>query len=128
VIKEGAVKDWFRWMLVMAGAVFAFAFWPMEPPVTQARDQGRSHSAGTAEHGERPAAASTRSPAATFGEYPCSSPDCDGHKAGFRWAQEHARTDPDGCTGSSGAFIEGCRVYAETHAGAGWIDPAPEGS
>jgi hypothetical protein len=49
---------------------------------------------------------------ARFGRYPCATSDCAEDKAGYHWAQEHGVTDPDSCTGNSGAFIEGCRVYA----------------
>ena len=51
--------------------------------------------------------------APSFGGYPCSSSDCAEDKAGFRWAQDHGIADPDDCTGNSGPFIEGCRVYAQ---------------
>lgn len=47
-----------------------------------------------------------------FGGYPCSGNDCSEDKAGYRWAEEHHLTDPDDCTGKTGSFIEGCRVYA----------------
>jgi hypothetical protein len=47
-----------------------------------------------------------------FGGYPCPGNDCSDDKAGYRWAQAHGITDPDACTGKTGPFIEGCRVYA----------------
>lgn len=46
-----------------------------------------------------------------FGGYPCSG-DCSDDMAGYRWAEENAVVDPDDCTGKTGSFIEGCRVYA----------------
>lgn len=52
-------------------------------------------------------------PRPTFGGYPCSD-DCSTHVAGFYWAEEHSISDPDNCEGATGAFIEGCRVYAES--------------
>ena len=50
-------------------------------------------------------------PAATFFGYPCEG-NCSEHKAGYRWAQARGLSDPDSCTGNTGEFIEGCRVYA----------------
>jgi hypothetical protein len=48
----------------------------------------------------------------TFGDYPCI-PDCTEHEAGYEWGQDHGISDPDDCSGNTGSFIEGCRVYAE---------------
>ena len=50
-------------------------------------------------------------PAQKFGGYPCIG-DCSDDKAGYRWARQNGITDPDSCTGNTGSFIEGCRVYA----------------
>lgn len=47
----------------------------------------------------------------SFGDYPCNG-SCDVHQAGYAWAEENGIIDPDNCTGDSGRFIEGCRVYA----------------
>jgi hypothetical protein len=47
-----------------------------------------------------------------FGDYPCS-PDCSEHEAGYQWGMEQGISDPDNCSGNTGSFIEGCRVYAE---------------
>ena len=47
-----------------------------------------------------------------FGGYPCAGEDCAQDKAGYEWAQAHGIADPDDCTGKTGPFIEGCRVYA----------------
>lgn len=46
-----------------------------------------------------------------FGGYPCQG-DCAEHRAGYRWAEQNGLADPDDCTGNTGPFIEGCRVYA----------------
>lgn len=54
----------------------------------------------------------TPKPLPTFGGYPCHTDDCAEDKAGYRWAEENGITNPDSCTGKTGAFIEGCRVYA----------------
>jgi hypothetical protein len=70
----------------------------------------------------QPAAAAERKPAAaakkeqtpmTFGGYPCPTAGCDEDKAGWQWAARNRISDPDDCTGTTAAFIEGCRVYAE---------------
>ena len=47
-----------------------------------------------------------------FGGYPCHDDKCSDDWAGYRWAQANRIADPDDCTGRTGAFIEGCRVYA----------------
>ena len=59
-------------------------------------------------------------PAPEFGGYPCLG-DCSDDKAGYRWAEQNGITDPDSCTGNTGTFIEGCRVYARQRA-----DSAPK--
>lgn len=51
-----------------------------------------------------------------FGGYPCRGDDCSDDMAGYRWAQANGIADPDDCTGKSGSFIEGCRVYARQQA------------
>lgn len=58
-------------------------------------------------------------PSLTFGGYPCNG-DCSGHQAGYRQAEKDGITDPDSCTGSSAAAIEGCRVYASQRSGKAW--------
>jgi hypothetical protein len=56
-----------------------------------------------------------------FGGYPCLH-DCSEDKAGYRWASENHVTDPDDCTGRTGPFIEGCRVYARQQIARGGQD------
>ena len=56
-------------------------------------------------------------PLPTFGGYPCVTSDCAEDKAGFKWAEKNVISDPDSCTGTTAAFIEGCRVYARQHDG-----------
>ncbi len=50
--------------------------------------------------------------AADFHGYPCTQ-DCEGHEAGYQWAEDNGITDPDDCDGNSQSFIEGCQAYAE---------------
>lgn len=60
----------------------------------------------------KPAAApAVRDRQLAFGGYPCHD-DCADDKAGYAWAKANHVADPDDCTGKTGAFIEGCRVYA----------------
>jgi hypothetical protein len=51
----------------------------------------------------------------SFAEDGCTV-DCDGHEAGYAWAEEHGIEDPDDCGGKSWSFEEGCRAYAEGRA------------
>ncbi len=65
----------------------------------------------------KPAAAAKKEPPAmTFGGYPCPAADCAEDKAGYQWAARNRIRDPDDCTGTTAAFIEGCRVYAQQQA------------
>ena len=50
----------------------------------------------------------------TFHGYECTQ-DCNGHEAGYEWAEEKGITDPDDCGGESQSFIEGCRAYTEEY-------------
>jgi hypothetical protein len=49
-----------------------------------------------------------------FGGYECTD-DCSGHAAGYRWAEDHAIDDEDGCplNGARYSFWEGCKAYVE---------------
>jgi hypothetical protein len=57
-----------------------------------------------------------------FGNYPCT-PDCSEHEAGYRWGKIQGISDPDNCSGNTGQFIEGCRVYAEEREAAYTVKP-----
>jgi hypothetical protein len=53
----------------------------------------------------------------TFAGYDCTG-DCSGHKAGYRWAEEHDITDGDECDtagehSNSPSFAEGCHAYVD---------------
>jgi hypothetical protein len=52
------------------------------------------------------------SQAASFGNFDCVD-NCEGHKAGYNWAEENGITDESGCYGNSSSFEEGCRTYLE---------------
>jgi hypothetical protein len=108
------VKNWLTFALIVAALAFVLDFQvvgrvqavePTREAVPRERPVAKEHSAASAKAPE---------PQQKFGEYPCSR-DCSEHKAGYRWADMNNITDPDDCTGKSGAFIEGCRVYARQH-------------
>jgi hypothetical protein len=49
----------------------------------------------------------------TFGGYDCTD-NCEGHSAGYKWAEEHDIDDPADCPyGHSQSFHEGCLAYTE---------------
>jgi hypothetical protein len=52
----------------------------------------------------------------TFRGYDCTQ-NCEGHEAGYSWAEQQGIDDPDDCEGNSESFIEGCRAYAEEQQG-----------
>ena len=104
------------WALIIAGLSFVLYFQlaPRFQPIAPA---------SAAVNEERPTAPKKPAPASkedempmTFGAYPCPAPGCAEDKAGFQWAARNRIQDPDDCTGTTAAFIEGCRVYAERQA------------
>lgn len=47
----------------------------------------------------------------TFGGYECTD-DCEGHAAGYKWAEEHGIEEESNCPyGNSQSFHEGCMAY-----------------
>lgn len=50
----------------------------------------------------------------TYMGYGCTV-NCDGHEAGYRWAEERGIENEWECGGKSWSFEEGCRSYAEEH-------------
>ena len=48
----------------------------------------------------------------TFMSYSCLE-NCEGHEAGYKWAEEQGITDELECGGNSESFREGCMAYAE---------------
>jgi hypothetical protein len=51
------------------------------------------------------------------GDRACSTTACEGHEAGWDWAQRNSIADPDECRGMSLSFEDGCRAWAEEQAG-----------
>ena len=108
------MKDWGWWLLMMGGLVAAFVLWPFKQSVDQVSHGAVASQDTRAVPYRKPELlAKAPAPRSRFGGYPCPSSDCSEDKAGFRWAEDNAIVDPDDCTGNSGAFIEGCRVYAQ---------------
>jgi len=50
----------------------------------------------------------------TFYGYECIG-DCDGHQAGWDWAEKKGIYNASDCGGKSVSFIEGCRAYANNN-------------
>ena len=100
------------WALVTAGLAFVLYFQLLSHfrPIDSAVAATDQH---TPPHKATPA--KNERPALTFGGYPCPG-DCTEDKAGYQWAARNRIRDPDDCTGTTAAFIEGCRVYAERQA------------
>ncbi|MDR2199637.1 MAG: hypothetical protein LBR53_09330 [Deltaproteobacteria bacterium] len=53
--------------------------------------------------------------AKSFLGYACLE-NCEGHEAGYRWADENKLTRVEDCRGKSESFIEGCVAYIEDQA------------
>lgn len=51
----------------------------------------------------------------TFRGYECQG-DCEGHEAGFQWAEENDIRDEAECGGNSESFREGCVAWTEDNA------------
>ena len=47
-----------------------------------------------------------------FKGYPCKS-ECEGHKAGYAWAQEKQVEEKFECFSDSRSFTEGCYAYID---------------
>ncbi len=101
------------WALIIGGLLFVaiVQLRPQQPVELPSKPASIAHNR-TIPYDAPEKKAQPAQPALTFGGYPCSG-DCSDDKAGFRWASEHGVTDPDDCTGTTGAFIEGCRAYAQ---------------
>ncbi|MDR9808224.1 hypothetical protein [Rhizobium hidalgonense] len=54
----------------------------------------------------------TPSSAQSFGGNSCVD-NCEGHRAGYEWAEGNDIQSADDCSGNSSSFEEGCRTYTE---------------
>ncbi|MBY5474650.1 MULTISPECIES: hypothetical protein [Rhizobium] len=50
--------------------------------------------------------------AQSFGGNSCVD-NCEGHSAGYEWAEDNGIQSEDECSGNSSSFEEGCRTYVE---------------
>lgn len=106
------LKQWPTFFLIIAGLSFVLYFQlaphfqPIDPAAAAVSDQPAPR---------KPAKPAEQPQPLTFGGYPCPG-DCAKDKAGYQWAARNRIDDPDDCTGTTAAFIEGCRVYAEQQA------------
>lgn len=48
----------------------------------------------------------------SFGGNSCVD-NCEGHKAGYEWAEQNGISHEGACSGNSSSFEEGCRTYLE---------------
>jgi len=107
------VKDWLTWLLVLVGLAYVISA-HTSPPTVALPEGAAAIPRNRAAPYDKPAAPlQPPAPSAAFGGYPCAGGDCTQDIAGYRWARQDGIIDPDDCTGNSGAFIEGCRVYAQ---------------
>jgi len=112
VRKEHILKSGFPLIVVVAALLHLLPFRsdPGQQPVELSAGETPLENNRTIPYEKIPAPRKP-TPAQKFGGYPCIG-DCSNDKAGYRWARQNGITDPDSCTGNTGAFIEGCRVYA----------------
>lgn len=106
------MKNWPALVLVVVGLAYVIG---AQFLLHERRDAQESAVGEAMPAPPRPKAAPkapARDRAWAFGGYPCRGDDCSEDWAGYRWAKENHIADPDDCTGKTGAFIEGCRVYA----------------
>ena len=113
------MKNWFPLAVIAATVLYGYAVW-LQSNQQQQSSQAISGSAQFQYDGKNPYATPAPAPQAAkpipkFGAYPCTG-NCSDDKAGYRWAEQNGITDPDSCTGDTGAFIDGCRVYARQRA------------
>ena len=111
------MKNWLTWALIIAALLYALWFrpGPQQQPVELPGGPVPLQDNRAVPYDKPAPPPQPSEPAPTFGGYPCSG-DCSEDKAGYRWAEQHGITDPDACTGNTGAFIDGCRVYARQRA------------
>lgn len=106
-----SLKNWGVLALVAVGLAYVLAAQFVMYERRGAQESAASVSQASVSPPPHPKPAAQRAPQLAFGGYPCRA-DCADDKAGYAWAKNNAVTDPDDCTGKTGAFIEGCRVYA----------------
>ena len=115
--KGHTLKNWFLLILMVVALLYAFPYHPdpQQQPVQLPAEAVPLENNRTNPYDKPPRPPKAQAPALKFGGYPCIG-DCSDDKAGYRWAEQNGITDPDSCTGNTGEFIEGCRVYARQRA------------
>lgn len=115
--KGHTLKNWFLLILMVVALLYAFPYHPdpQQQPVQLPAEAVPPENNRTNPYDKPPRPPKAQAPAPKFGGYPCIG-DCSDDKAGYRWAEQNGITDPDSCTGNTGEFIEGCRVYARQRA------------
>ena len=111
------MKSWLPLILPVVALLYALSFRadPRHQPVEIASGERPLGNNRTIPYDKPAPPPKAPAPAPKFGGYPCLG-DCSDDKAGYRWAERNGVTDPDSCSGNTGSFIEGCRVYARQRA------------
>ncbi len=114
------MKNWPAFALVAVGLLYVIGFNVLryEHPAEQPNEASAAASVQATPRPKAAAKAAAPDREWAFGGYPCRDEHCSEDWAGFRWAEKNRIADPDDCTGKTGLFIEGCRVYARQQAGA----------
>ena len=108
------MKNWATWVFIIGGLLYVVEYQHAAQLPVQLPSSGvELNHDRTVPYDESAPKPKPPQPLPTFGGYPCVSSDCAEDKSGYRWAEENGITNPDDCTGNSGSFIEGCRVYAQ---------------
>ena len=112
------MKNWIPLLILLAALAYASVRAPdeMQKPVQLSANEMQAENSRDVSNEKQAPKKTAPKPIAKFGGYPCST-DCSDDKAGYAWAQKNGITDPDSCTGTTGGFIEGCRVYARKRGG-----------
>jgi hypothetical protein len=111
------LKNWFTLIVPVLALLYVFSFRadPRQQSVELPAGESPLENNRTIPYDKPAPPPKAQAPAPTFGGYPCIR-DCSDDKAGYHWAAQNGVTDPDSCTGNTGSFIEGCRVYARQRA------------
>lgn len=108
------MKGWPALALIVVGLLYVLGFQLLryERPAGQPSAASAPAPRPAAPRPKQAAATAAPDQAWAFGGYPCRDDHCSEDWAGYRWAEKNHIADPDDCTGKTGPFIEGCRVYA----------------
>ena len=115
------MKSWPTFALIAVGLLYVIGFHLLRYQRPAAQPSAASATASVQAAPRPKVAAKAAAPERdwAFGGYPCRDEHCSEDWAGFRWAEKNHIADPDDCTGKTGLFIEGCRVYARQQPNSG---------